>query len=319
MFHFLRLIRPLNLLIIAFTMYMMRYFVVGGKWMDWQGNVTSDLFCFTMTHFDFFLLVISTMFVAGAGYIINDYFDIRIDRINKPEKVIVGKFIKKRVAMLWHTLLNFFAIGIAVYLTFKYYNFWPLIFHLSTTFGLWMYSLSLKRQFLSGNLTISLMAGMVVLLSGLADLPDMILRYREVPEGYPFTLDQLSFSWKAIWVFTGFAFLTTLIREVQKDLADVKGDEAQKCKTVPIVWGISKTKKLVTALVVILLVPLFLIVFALQLELYRLIFISFAVIVPILYSGFLTSSANDRNGFLGAAKWMKFAMFAGVLYSLFLF
>ncbi len=221
--------------------------------------------------------------------------------------------------MLWHTLLNFFAIGIAVYLTFKYYNFWPLIFHLSTTLGLWMYSLSLKRQFLSGNLTISLMAGMVVLLSGLADLPDMMLRYQEVPEGYPFTLEQLSFSWKAIWVFTGFAFLTTLIREVQKDLADVKGDEAQKCKTVPIVWGIPKTKKLVIALVVLLLVPLFLIVFSLQLELYRLIFISFAVIVPILYSGFLTSSTNDRNGFLGAAKWMKFAMFAGVLYSLFLF
>jgi len=83
---FLKLIRTLNLIILAFTQYMCRYFIIG------KGTAS---FYEIATDWKFFLLVLCTVFVAAAGYIINDYYDVKIDLINKPKRVVLGKVLHK--------------------------------------------------------------------------------------------------------------------------------------------------------------------------------------------------------------------------------
>src|SRR6187402_2839103 len=87
-FAFLKLIRSLNLIILAFTQYMCRYFIIG--------NGTASFYEIA-TDWKFFLLVVSTVLVAAAGYIINDYYDVKIDLINKPKRVVLGKVLHRRV------------------------------------------------------------------------------------------------------------------------------------------------------------------------------------------------------------------------------
>lgn len=305
MLHFLRLLRPLNLLIIAFTMYMMRYFVLAKGF--WQNADQSVL---PATDFDFFLLVFSTMLIAGGGYIINDYFDIKIDRRNKPEKVIVGRYIKKRVAMLWHTLLNFIAVGIGIYLSLEYQNPWPVVFHLTTTFLLWMYSLSLKRKFLSGNLMISLMAAMVVLLVGAFELPDMA-------EDPAISVSSISMAKWGLLFFAGMSFLSTLIREIIKDLADMEGDALVQCKTVPLVIGIPATKKFVIVLILALLGSIVAVQCLIMPALVKVLLINITVSTPILIAAFSCWKANTRKDFLKSSNLMKFAMFTAVMFTFF--
>ena len=115
MIHFLRLIRVKNLIIIALTMYAVRffYFTIGGK-------INVDI---VFEQFNFFLLTLSTVCIAAAGNIINDYFDVKADKINRPEKLIVSKHISKRKAIIWHWTLNGIGFMIACFLSVFYQTF----------------------------------------------------------------------------------------------------------------------------------------------------------------------------------------------------
>ena len=103
MIHFIRLTRPVNLVIIAITMY----------GLGWYFEGLANVQAFGIQSFDFFLLVLSTTMIAAAGNIINDYFDVRADRVNKPERLIIGVTIKRRVAIVSHWGINFLAFSIA--------------------------------------------------------------------------------------------------------------------------------------------------------------------------------------------------------------
>ena len=115
---FLRLIRVQNLLIIALTQYLMRYCIVEPiAQLIGNGGVVDVVL--QLSNLDFFLLSLSTVMVAAAGNIINDYFDLRIDRVNKPEKIIVGRYIKRRVAMGAHLVINGIGLVLGAYVAFK--------------------------------------------------------------------------------------------------------------------------------------------------------------------------------------------------------
>ncbi len=320
MLGFFKLIRPLNLAIIALTMYLIRWFII------YPIISVETVFYFDfelqMSEFDFFLLVMSTIFIAAAGYIINDYFDLRADRINKPHRVIVGRVVKRRVAMVTHFAFNLIGIGLGAYLAYKV-DFWKLgIIHIFSAASLWYYSVIFKREFLIGNLIIALMAGLVPVMVGVFEIPLLTKEYGQTVfhafKEYGVessALDYFKILYYWIAGYAAFAFVATLIREIQKDLADIEGDRIVGCKTVPIVVGEKATKGIVVALMVVLLAALVGVMYQFE-DFYATLYFSIAVAVPLLISAVLTLRAQTRKQHLAACNFVKIAMATAVLYGL---
>lgn len=260
--HFLRLIRPINLVIIALTMYSVRffYFVLGGM----ESNNYDG-----QERFDFALLVFSTVLIAAAGNIINDYFDVRTDRVNRPERLIITKHIKRRWAIIWHWLLNGVAFGIAIYLSVRYSTFWYVFIHLLSINSLWFYSMYFKRKPFIGNFIIAGLTALVPLLCGIhfylnASFEETLISpeltaLATVSDGISFWKIQLLQDGNFIYVLAFFAFVLNLSREIIKDMEDVKGDEYIAAKTLPIVLGNRKSARI--AALVLSFVPLFVLIF----------------------------------------------------------
>lgn len=244
--HFLKLIRPINLAIIVLTMYGVHYYIT-----------TVNYYQKVDDHpIDFFLLVFSTVLIAAGGNIINDYFDVRADRINKPEKLIISKHIKRRWAILTHWSFNGIAFCIAIYLSIRYQTLWLVFIHLLSINVLWFYSMLFKRKVLIGNLLIAGLTGLVPLLA---------MVYFKVSNWHYLAFSEFDpTTWTAeidygmIYFLAAFAFIQNLAREVIKDMQDIKGDELIYVKSLPMVIGEWKSLQFVCAL--LLLLPLFLII-----------------------------------------------------------
>lgn len=297
---FIKLARPVNLLIIALTMYAFHkhhYF--------WATLETPGTFHDAFWHLDFILLVISTVLIAAAGNIINDYFDIRIDRINKPEKIIVGKYVKKRLAMLVHIVFNSIAVLIGFYLAIRYQNPVPLIVHVITTTLLWMYSLYMKRKFLTGNLAVAVMTALIPLLT---------IWFDKSIYGMHYSMKTWEYLKNVVYVFSYFAFITTLIREVQKDFADRKGDEAYGCKTVPVVLGDKNGKILLSFLFLLTSVSLLYLTFTFLSSNLHIIYVIMTVFCPIAVSWIYTLYAKTRKNWSLASDLMKISMLSAILF-----
>jgi len=234
--HFFRLVRPLNLAVIAVSMYGIAWYFEGVFIIDSALGIKSFLF---------FLLVLSTVMIAAAGNIINDYFDIKADLINKPDRVVIGKYVKRRVAILSHWVINFLAFSIAIYISWKLQTYWYLFIHLLTINLLWYYSLRLKREFFIGNFLIAGLTAMVPLLVGYYYYHIRAVNPVEALANnyYPFSDGIISnYTLLLTFAISGFAFVMNLAREIIKDMEDVEGDKKLHSKTVPIVLGIPKTK-----------------------------------------------------------------------------
>lgn len=197
---FLRLTRAWNLVIIVFAQYFTAYFLA-------KADVVHDL--------RLFLLSLSTVLIAAGGYVINDYYDVKIDYVNNPERVVVGKTIHRRFAILFHIALSALGIFVGLFISWKL----ALVNFLSVAV-LWFYSNLLKRLPFIGNFTVALLTG--------ASIAVIILLYHT--------------NVVLILIYALFSFFMTLVREIIKDMEDLKGDNTYGCKTLPIVWGIRKTK-----------------------------------------------------------------------------
>jgi 4-hydroxybenzoate polyprenyltransferase len=234
--HFIRLIRPINLGIVALTMYGIGWYFEGIYGVDTQSNILSASYT---------LLVVSTVMIAAAGNIINDYFDVRADRINKPDRLIIGKHVKRRVAIVSHWGLNFIAFCIALYLSWVLETFWYLFIHVFTINLLWYYSMHLKRKFLTGNILIAALTGLVPILVGFYFHQLYNIKTPKIKPETLFPFDQYQGSNYILWLVFGlatFAFILNLAREIVKDMEDVEGDKKLHAKTLPIVLGYTKTK-----------------------------------------------------------------------------
>lgn len=310
-----RLVRFPNLVIIAATQYAMRYLLM-------EPLLPSDTFSLQFGDIQFFLLVLSTMFIAAAGYIINDYFDTQADLINKPARVVVGVKISRRVAMILHAVLNIIGVGLGGYLTF-YIKLPSLSFiFLIPTGLLWFYSTNYKRQFLIGNLSVAFLTGLVPLMVVLFEIPMLNREY-----GQEMLRSETNFNYIFAWVggFSFFAFLTTLIREVVKDAEDFEGDMAYGMKTVPIVLGAFWTKVAVLALIsltLFMLIYLLLkyIVFSVEPADYiSLMYFGLFLIVPLISLIIQVLRAKDKHGYGRASTLIKVIMLTGILYSVVVF
>jgi 4-hydroxybenzoate polyprenyltransferase len=208
--YFLKLIRGLNLLILLFTQYMVRLCLT-------EEGISKGIV--HIQDLDMGILALATILIAAAGYIINDYYDIKIDTINKPQRVIVGKYVSRRWAMLFNVLFNAIALAISGWFLK------PVVFAINfgSIFLLWLYSNQLKRLPLVGNMAIAILSAMSVAVVA-------------------FQFPQNTY---LVFVFAVFAFFITVIREIIKDLEDVRGDASFGCKTLPIVWGVRRTKAVI--------------------------------------------------------------------------
>jgi 4-hydroxybenzoate polyprenyltransferase len=233
MYHFFRLIRFANLLVIVLTMCVIQLFLRNAH---------------VFENTNFVLLIISTVLIAAAGNIINDYFDVKADRINKPKRLIIGKYIKRRWAMVLHWSFNTVGMLIALYIGYKLQNIWvPLIAFLSINL-LWFYSAYYKRKPLIGNIIVALLIGV---------LPIYVLLFNLPIENYILS-DQSNIIYSRYFIdvvilVSLLAFLLNLIREVVKDIQDVRGDVRLGAQTLPIKYGIKKTKILVVIIFLLVL------------------------------------------------------------------
>lgn len=304
MLAFLKLIRIQNLLIIAFTQYMVRWCLLYPllTWHDFE---------LQLTNFQFFLLVLSTVMIAAAGYIINDYFDVAIDKVNKPERMVIDKGVKRRVAMGAHTVINILAILIALYVSYQAGSMKLIVVHILCAAGLWFYSTHFKRQFLIGNVMISIFTSLVPFIVGLYELLPVHKIYAEM-------IDETSLrdEWRFVLGISFFAFIVTMLREIIKDMEDVEGDMKYGCKTMPIVLGIKASRNISIALALITM--LFLVYFqSIKWSTGNLIgslYIGIALQLPFIYLIYRLVTSKDKRDFRVAGNTAKFIMLTGVCY-----
>jgi 4-hydroxybenzoate polyprenyltransferase len=260
--------------------------------------------------YDFLLLVAATVFITAGGYVINDYFDIKTDLINKG-KVIVGTKIPRRQAMMFHNIFNIVGVSAGFYISWKAGYIWLGALFLVVSGLLYFYSASYKRQFLIGNIIVAILTAMVPLLVVFYEWP-ALYKYYVVNAT---TLPEMDFIFYWVGGFALFAFITTLTREIIKDIEDFEGDIAYGRNTVPVVIGVVSSKIVSVCLIIITVGLLYLAWYFFINDRITLIYLSAAVVLPLLYVIYKVAISKNREQLHSASSIMKIVMLTGILYS----
>jgi 4-hydroxybenzoate polyprenyltransferase len=313
---FFNLIRWQNLLIVASTMILMRYAILAplvnkiGVVLINNGNGETVPMVLQFPWYDFIFLVIATLFITAGGYVINDYFDIKTDLINKG-KVIVGTKIPRRQAMMWHNIFNIIGVSLGFYISWSAGYIWLGTFFLIVSGLLYFYSASYKRQFLIGNIVVALLTALVPMLVVFYEWPALYMYYKINAISMP----EINFIFYWIGGFGLFAFLTTLTREIIKDIEDFEGDIAFGRNTVPIVIGVLSAKIVSVCLIVLTITMLYLSWYFFINDRITLIYLNAAIVLPLLFTIYKVIISQDRKQLHSASSMMKMVMLSGLLYS----
>lgn len=295
---YFKIVRPLNLLIIALTMYLVRHCLIIPIFKISE-RVNPDLSLTSMLHLnevDFIMLVIAAICLAAAGNVINDYFDRTIDSINKPEKIIIGKNISEKSAQIYYWILNVIGLLLTAYCAWKANVSSVFIVNIFALISLYVYSWMYKKTFLLGNLLIAFLSAGITVLAALPE-PEFYVNSRYV------------------LVYTAFALLLSLIREIVKDMEDIEGDEAQGCRTIPVVIGIKNSRILVSFLCVSL---ISFVTYVIYVNFYVNSVFSFGnlltlALLPFVILFFLILQTKDKRSFRVLSGYIKFLMLFGIL------
>lgn len=193
---------------------------------------------------DFMVLICVTLLITIGGYVINDYFDVRIDSINRPDNVVVNRLITRHAAIKLHLILNSIAILLGFYLAWQVKSVgFGLIFPLIAAL-LWIYSAKYKRILFWGNFIVAGLSSFVILVVWLYEF--FLLRLH--PASFSSVVAEIKIINYVVVAYAIFAFLVTMVREIIKDLEDMQGDESDGCETLPIVAGIKTTRYIAAAI-----------------------------------------------------------------------
>ncbi len=260
-----------------------------------------------LAHWQYGLLILSTVLIAAGGYVINDIFDQGTDIENKPNKVIVGKSISEAKAYNIYTLLNVSGVAIGFYLAnvIMRPNFAAIFVFIAAT--LYIYATSLKQMLLIGNIVVALLLASSVLIIGIFDVFPATDFSNQKTMGSLFSI---------LLDYAIFAFMINLLREIVKDLEDFEGDYKEGMQTLAVVLGVQKTTKLLFVLnfapILALLycannylIPNHLIIAAL----YSLLFI----LGPLIYFSIKIWNAKTKTDFSHLSKVLKWILFFGIL------
>ncbi len=305
----LKLIRVENLFIISLTQILLHYLVFQKLFYDAgvPSNIYSKLFI---------LIVVSTVLIAAGGYIINDYFDVKTDLINHPDTVVLDKTIKRRWAIILHFSLTGLGILLGLFTALKTGYLRLASFHLLSAVLLWFYSTHFKKQLLIGNIVVSLLTSAVPFLTLVFEIaymqkniPNFVSEYRPV----------LLSATKIALIFSLFAFITSMAREVIKDMEDYEGDKQTGGKTMPIVWGMQTSKIFAFFMLLITLILLLVVVYNGMkyggniLSISTIYILSFLAL-PLLILMWLLSRASSQKEYKNCSLFLKFIMLLGIAY-----
>ena len=306
---YLQLLRVGNLTFVAILLYVME------KWVA-TPLLQLEQFGELMPWWILTLLIVSVVGIAAGGYVINDYFDVKIDRINRPDNLVVTRIISRDAAM--NLFYGFTAVGVIAGTVVAWWaHSWTLLFTYVVIPGLlWFYSASYKRMFLVGNLVVAFASAIVPLLVAIANADYLHHLYQNALAYSPIVGELY------VWTggFAAFAFLLTWVREIVKDIEDIEGDREMECRTLPIVWGDKVAKIIATILLVVIATLIVYILFAVlpfshEWKSLPTRYVVFGLIVPILCSIILLWAANNRTEYHRVQTIIKFAMFMGMLFS----
>lgn len=299
---FFRLVRWPNLVFIAVTQLLFLYCVVRPVF-DKAGIGPN------IHGWRFALLCISSVLIAAAGYIINDYFDLNIDQVNKPDKLIVEKIIHRRWTIIWHLVLSIIGILMGFVIDFTssaYLLGWA---NLACVALLFVYSISFKKKFLIGNVLISILTAWVIL----------VITWSENSHVFSSTSLNVNKILRVTFLYSGFAFIISLIREVVKDMEDMEGDRRYGCHTMPIVWGVIATKVFTAVWLSVLIIALIIVqIYALNLGWWLSVVYSVVlVIAPLLLIFKRLYTATTPKDYHSLSSLIKLVMFTGILSMIF--
>ncbi len=264
----------------------------------------------SMDDLHFALLTLSTVCIAIAGYIINDINDIKADIINKPDQLFVDRKIARITAQYLFIGFNSAGLLLGMYLSYYIGHTSYFFIYVLTSLLLYQYAKYLKVKFLIGNVIISL----IVLLSIL-----LVLVFDLMPTTTYYNLDDHMLIIRILIMFAAFGFTLTLLREIVKDVEDLEGDKAMGARSLPVVLGIKKTKTtLISISIPALMAVLYFIYFLLDQNLYLSIYISLAVALPLLYFIYAITKANSKKQFKSMSALLKIIMFTGILSMIFI-
>lgn len=306
----LNLIRYKNLAIIVFTMCVVRYGIVYPMAaLTPLGNIVSVELQFSL--FYFILLVIATVSISAAGYIINDYFDVSADMMNKPHKVIVGKTITRRHAMMWHWIFNITGVLCGTIASIAIGHIYFSLIFVFIAGLLWFYSTTFSKEPLIGNVVVALLIAIVPLIAAVYELLPLNFMYK-----YILISRFQSFTPILMWCFgfSVFAFLYSLLREIVKDIEDLEGDAAYGRNTLPISLGVRITKIIVLGMYAISVIALIVVQMLYVSELFSYLYISLALAVPTLISAGMFYKSQSAKDYRRVSGSLKLILIAGLLY-----
>lgn len=305
---YLNLIRYKNLLFLALTLWCMQRCVVEPILALYGFDFASQ----PLGAWQFALLVLSSLCIAGAGYAINDYFDVKIDTINRPLTRIVGVSIDRSKAMLTHQILTAVGIVAGIALSISVRSTLLGIIFIFIPGLLWFYSATYKRQFLIGNVIVALNAALGVFIVAIANVAALRHMY---PEQLLMQTPIVPMIYAWMGGFALFAFLLTLVREIVKDMEDETGDREMECHTLPITIGTTKTKIVVISLIILSAALLAWLILRHASNSLTWRYAAFGVFLPLFVLCLLVGTARKISDYHNAQQLARYIMLIGTLYS----
>jgi 4-hydroxybenzoate polyprenyltransferase len=302
---FLKMIRLPNLFFIALTQVLFQvcvYYTLYNK-----GLIpASDL-----SHF--ILLVLASLFIAAGGYVINDYFDINIDEVNKPQKMVVDKVIHRRWAIAWHFILSFTGIVLTVFALPIIDKWYLIVANMFCVALLWFYSTNFKKSLLIGNIVISLLTAWTILIVFFSKV--------SLSDAFGVSMGAHHKFFRLAILYASFAFISSLIREAIKDMEDMEGDARYGGRTMPIVWGVNATKVYVAVWLIVLIAMLIILqAYVLQFRWWLpVVYCIVLIIAPLLYIFYKLFKATTPAEFHRLSSLTKLVMLTGILSMIFFY
>lgn len=264
-----------------------------------------------MSLFEFCLMTLSIVLITAGGYIINDIFDVSIDVINKPDKVFIGNYISSKKAYIFYYIFNGIAVLIGFYLGYVTKSINLGLLFLVPIAVFYFYSLKYKRLFLWGNIAVSFLTSSLIILVWLFEFYNTHKNEIVFAEGIQIYRIITHF----ILSYSFFAFLTTIIREIIKDIEDIEGDSKWGCTTLPIVVGKDNTKK--TASIISILGAVSVIFFQYKLKALNMDYMAYLLVIvvqiPYLYLAVKLWKATEKADFHFLGNFVKLILLLGIL------